>query len=109
MLGRLALQWLTQGVAVAVNRQLRPPLRDQVVHRARPSHARAVQQLHKRMGARLWGSNLLADVEGVVAAVEPLDGAGVVASGRHHDRRAEAALRACADQWLSAPPGRGGR
>ena len=31
MLGRLALQWLTQGVAVAVNRQLRPPLRDQVV------------------------------------------------------------------------------
>ena len=96
MLGRLALQWLTQGVAVAVNRQLRPPLRDQIVHRPRPSHARAVQQLHKRVGARLWGSNLLADVEGVVAAVEPLDGAGVVASGRHHDRRAEAALRACA-------------
>ena len=100
MLGRLALQWLTQGVAVAVNRQLRPPLRDQVVHRARPSHARAVQQLHKRMGPRLRWSDLLADVERVVAAVEPLDGAGVVAGGRHHDRRAEAALRACADQWL---------
>ena len=68
MLGRLALQWLTQGVAVAVNRQLRPPLRDQIVHRPRPSHARAIQELHKRVGARLWGSNLLADVEGVVAA-----------------------------------------